>query len=71
PGLPDVTRAGAGPETIARLPGGLRAACADPALAQAREALLLTGIEILPRASYDSIPALAREAAAQGYPRLI
>ncbi|MDH3595247.1 MAG: PhnD/SsuA/transferrin family substrate-binding protein [Rhodospirillales bacterium] len=70
PGLPYVTRADAGADRLARLREGLQAAMDDPALAPAREALLLTGAEPLPAAAYDGIDEMEAEAAARGYPDL-
>ena len=54
PGLPFITRAG----DPARLRQGLSRAFADPALASARDALLLSGFSILDQASYGRITAL-------------
>ncbi|MDH3792788.1 MAG: hypothetical protein OES41_13700, partial [Rhodospirillales bacterium] len=68
--LPYVTRADAGADRLARLREGLQAAMDDPALAPAREALLLTGAEPLPAAAYDGIDEMEAEAAARGYPDL-
>ena len=54
-GLPYVTRADLDRATLGRLRQGLFAALADPALAEARAALLLTGAEILPDDAYADI----------------
>ncbi len=54
PGLPWITRAGE-PE---RLRGALRGVFADPALADARAALLLSGFSALDAAAYDRITSL-------------
>jgi ABC-type phosphate/phosphonate transport system substrate-binding protein len=54
PGLPFITRAG----DPARLRQGLSQAFADPALAPARDALLLSGFSVLDQASYGRITAL-------------
>ena len=70
PGLPLITAEGTEPADVARLRAAWVAACADPALADAREAMLLDGLEVLPPEAYDIIPALRDEAAAQGYPIL-
>ena len=70
PAPPFVTRAGAGAALIARLRAALDDACADPALAEARAALLLDGIAVLPAGAYRRIPAFARFAARHGYPAL-
>ncbi len=51
PGLPFVTRSG----DVIRLRDTLRKAFSDPALAKAREAMLLTGFSILPVGAYDII----------------
>ena len=70
PALPFVTRAGASAGLIARLQAALRRACAEPALATARAALLLDGVAILPPSAYLRIRAFARLAARHGYPAL-
>jgi ABC-type phosphate/phosphonate transport system substrate-binding protein len=70
PAPPFVTRKSAGAELVARLREALRCAFADPALARAREDLLLDGIELLPPAAYARIAAFARFAARHGYPAL-
>lgn len=59
PGLPYVTSTAATPDTIERLRAGLLEALTDPALAACREALLIEGAEVLPRAAYDRILELA------------
>jgi ABC-type phosphate/phosphonate transport system substrate-binding protein len=56
PALPLVTRRDADDAVVAALQSALRGALADPALAEARAALLLEGIEILGDADYDAIP---------------
>ena len=70
PALPYVTAARRPPEELERLLGGLRRACADPALAEVREALLIRGVERLPRAAYDRIDAMERAAGELDYPEL-
>jgi ABC-type phosphate/phosphonate transport system substrate-binding protein len=70
PGLPYVTAAGRGAEELARLRAGLKAAIADPLLAEPREALLLTGFEVPARDAYAAILAVERSAVEQGYPEL-
>jgi ABC-type phosphate/phosphonate transport system substrate-binding protein len=70
PGLPYVTRADAPADLVARLRDGLAEAAADPALAAAREALLLTGVEVLAPKAYDRILQMEAEAQTHGYPRL-
>ena len=68
PGLPYVTAGGAPAGTVERLRDALGEAMADPDLAAARDALLLSGVEVLPLSAYD--PVLEMEAAAErrGYP---
>ncbi|OWJ64048.1 hypothetical protein BWR60_26680 [Inquilinus limosus] len=56
PGLPLVTRRDASDETVEALRAALRGVLADPALAEARAALLIEGIELLGEADYDAIP---------------
>ena len=56
PGLPLVTRRDVDDGTVEALRSALRDALADPALAEARAALLIEGIEILGEADYDAIP---------------
>ncbi len=58
PGLPLVTRRDATDETVEALRAAWRGALADPALAEARAALLIEGLEILSDADYDAIPPL-------------
>jgi ABC-type phosphate/phosphonate transport system substrate-binding protein len=70
PGLPYVTRAVLGGEALARLREGLQAALANPALAEARQALLLTSAELLSAAAYRRIDEMEAEAAALGYPEI-
>ncbi len=64
PGLPYVTSAAADEDLVARLRDGLSMALADPALAAARDALLIGGIEVLPLSAYDRIAAMEAEAEA-------
>jgi ABC-type phosphate/phosphonate transport system substrate-binding protein len=70
PGLPLITAGTAGERLVERLRAGLGAALADPALAGAREALFLAGIEVLPPAAYRRIVAFERLARRHGYPEL-
>jgi hypothetical protein len=70
PALPYVTAAATDDATAGRLQVGILAACADPALADVRRALLIEGCEILPRACYDVILDMEQRAAALGYPEL-
>jgi ABC-type phosphate/phosphonate transport system substrate-binding protein len=56
PSLPLVTRRAVDDGTVEALRSALRDALADPALAEARAALLIEGIEILGETDYDAIP---------------
>ncbi len=67
PGLPYVTRAGAGDDLVARLRAALFAALEDPDLASARAALLLAGAEVLPLSAYQPILEMEARAQALGY----
>ncbi len=71
PGLPYVTAAGASEALRDRLRTGLSEALHDPALAEARAALLIKGIEILPPEAYARIDRMEREAADLGYPEIV
>lgn len=62
PALPYITRRDIATGDLQRLRAGLARACADPALAEARAALLLQGVVVLPLSAYDRI--LDMEAAA-------
>ena len=66
PGLPYVTRADADEDARQRLLQGLMAAAADPALAGAREALLLTGFVAADDGDYRVMSEMAAAAADQG-----
>ncbi len=70
PGLPFVTHGGADDALIARLRAALRSALAEPAGAEAREALLLSGVVDTNEDDYDAILDMEREAAALGYAEL-
>ena len=70
PGLPYVTRVGAGAELLRRLRDGLDRAFADPQLDEARGALLLAGAAVLPLAAYDRIHEMENAAMAAGYPEV-
>lgn len=70
PALPYATAAGAPDEQVARLRDGVLAAVADPALARAREALLIRGAVASTLADYAIIERHEREAAELGYPEL-
>jgi ABC-type phosphate/phosphonate transport system substrate-binding protein len=67
PAPPFVTRADAGGDLVARLRAALLETFVDPALAAAREELLLADIAILPAAAYLRIKAFERHAARHGY----
>src|SRR5699024_7344796 len=68
PGLPYVTRNAASLRYIARLRAALATAAADPALAWARDVLLLDGFEVLSRRDYQVILAMEHAADARGVP---
>jgi ABC-type phosphate/phosphonate transport system substrate-binding protein len=70
PGLPFIAAAGLGAATIGAVRQALLAALADPNLAEAREALGLTGARPVGPADYDRVAEIERGAAAAGYPRL-
>ena len=62
PALPFVTRRDIAPSDLEKLRAGLQAATADPALAEPRAAMLLSGIEIVPLQAYDRLLEMDREA---------
>lgn len=66
PALPFVTAIGQSDKDVERLQGGLARAFQDPALAEAREALLLGGFSILNDNDYERIVELEREMEAKG-----
>jgi ABC-type phosphate/phosphonate transport system substrate-binding protein len=70
PNLPYVTCKTADADRVKRLRAGLQVAMADPKLAEARDALLLCGVEVLPIAAYDRILEMEEEAVDRGYPAL-
>jgi ABC-type phosphate/phosphonate transport system substrate-binding protein len=70
PNLPFITAGSTAPERVQRLRDGLRAAMADPALAGARQALLLKDIMLLPESAYQPLLDMERDAERLGYPRL-
>lgn len=70
PCLPFVTSLATPIENIGCLRAGLIAACNDPALEEAREALLLDSVTVLDDDIYDVILSQEREAAAAGWSRL-
>jgi len=55
PGLPYITSSAANDDELARMRTAVFATFADRALADARDALLLKDIEVLPRSAYDRI----------------
>lgn len=67
PGLPWITRAG----DVETIRSALRQAFADPGLAEAREALLLTGFSELPVGAYDRITGLESAMEGEGGLRLL
>jgi len=62
PALPFITRRDIPPADLQKLRSGLQAAIDDPALADARSALLIKAIEILPPKAYDRMLEMEREA---------
>lgn len=62
PALPYITRRDISPEDLQRLRAGLRAAIADPTLAETRAALFIAGIEIVPLEAYGRMLEMEREA---------
>ena len=62
PGLPYVTRAPADSDLIVRLRAGLLRAFADPRLRSVRDALLITGVDVLPVATYRCMTDMEAEA---------
>jgi ABC-type phosphate/phosphonate transport system substrate-binding protein len=62
PALPYVTRRDIAPADLEKLRAGLRAAMADPALAETRAAMMLSGVEIVPLQAYDRLLEMEREA---------
>lgn len=67
PGLPYVTSRSAPPELVEKLRNALEAAFQDPALADCRETLMLTGFRVLSLSDYDRIAAMEAEAIAFDY----
>ena len=70
PALPLITSASIGDATMEALRIALADIAADPELASVRDALLISGFEVLPSGAYDRILALEAESAAAGYPAL-
>jgi hypothetical protein len=71
PGLPYVTAGDTDPVRLSKLRDGLRAAIADPALAAAREALLLGDVMLLPPSAYERMDEMEAAAVGRGYPALV
>ncbi|MSP83028.1 MAG: phosphate ABC transporter substrate-binding protein [Alphaproteobacteria bacterium] len=70
PGLPYVCPRSASADLVRRLRAGIAHAMVDPSLAEARDALLITGAVNVEREDYAGIGSLEREAAEAGYPTL-
>jgi len=70
PGLPYVTAGDSDSAWVAKLRDGLRAAMVDPALAAARQALLLRDVMLLPDSAYERMDEMEAAAIARGYPAL-
>jgi ABC-type phosphate/phosphonate transport system substrate-binding protein len=70
PGLPYITAGERSEDEVLRLREALYEALADPDLAEAREALLLTGASVLPEEAYEVILEMREAAVAKGYPDL-
>jgi ABC-type phosphate/phosphonate transport system substrate-binding protein len=67
PGLPYVTRAGIDDDCLSRLRDGLQMAFSDPRLADVRDTLLLTGMQVLGDDAYRRIDDMEDSARATGY----
>jgi len=63
PSLPYITRKDIPADDLRRLLAGLQAAVQDPALAEARAALLIRDIVVLPLEAYDRILEIEEAAA--------
>ena len=70
PGLPLISSRTTGAQTIAALRDGLQAMVLEPSLAEARAAVCLSAIEVLPESAYDRILELQRLALTKGFPSL-
>ena len=70
PGLPFVTAGDVSDATLASIREALRRAFVRPDLAETRDALLISGLSILPADAYEPLLAMERAAAASGYPDL-
>ena len=62
PALPYVTRRDIAPGDLEKLRAGFRAAMANPALADTRGAMQLSGFEVVPLQAYDRLLEMEREA---------
>ena len=69
-GLPYITSAASSAQTVERLCDALRAALEDPALAYAREALLLEGVQWTTLDDYRAVLQMEMDARELGYPVL-
>jgi len=67
PNLPFITRGAASDQEVERLRHALAETFADPTLGEARQALLIAGLEVLDETAYAVLSAMEREAAAAGY----
>jgi len=67
PGLPYVTRAGVDDDYLGRLRDGLKEAFADPLLADVRDTLMLTGMQVLGYDAYQRVDEMENSARAAGY----
>ncbi len=70
PGLPLICAASISRRTVGALRDGLQAMMRDPALAPARDRLLLSGLDVLPDTAYDRILELRDLALAKPFPGL-
>lgn len=70
PALPYVAAGATGDRRLAQLREGLQAAMNDTALADARAALLLNGVQVWPEAEYERITEIEAVALDRGYPGL-
>jgi ABC-type phosphate/phosphonate transport system substrate-binding protein len=67
PNLPFITRGAASDQEVERLRQALTETFAEPTLSEARQALLIAGLEVLDERAYAVLNAMEREAAAAGY----
>ena len=70
PGLPFVTAGDVSDATFASIREALGRAFVRPDLAETRDALLISGLSLLPADAYEPLLAMERAAAASGYPDL-